>query len=59
MNTQLPYYADNALSYNFGIYLQPSLDLGFEFRGGVYPVSAHFEQAPVTQLFTSSDMNHS
>jgi hypothetical protein len=48
MNTQLPYYADSALGYNFGLYLQPYSVLGVELRGGFYPVSARFEQAPVT-----------
>jgi hypothetical protein len=48
MNTQLPYYADNALGYNFGLYLQPFSLLGVEGRGGFYPISARFEQAPVT-----------
>jgi hypothetical protein len=48
MNTQLPYYTDNALGYNFGLYLQPFSMLGVEARGGFYPISARFEQAPVT-----------
>ena len=48
MNTQLPYYADNALGYDFGLYLQPFSILGVEGRGGFYPISARFEQAPVT-----------
>jgi hypothetical protein len=48
MNTQLPYYADNALGYNVGLYLQPYSLLGVEVRGGFYPISARFEQVPVT-----------
>jgi len=48
MNTQLPYYADNALGYNFGLYLQPFSVLGVEIRGGAYPVWARFKQTPVT-----------
>jgi hypothetical protein len=48
MNSQLPYYADNALGYNLGLFLQPFSILGIEARGGLYPVSARFEQAPVT-----------
>jgi hypothetical protein len=48
MNTQLPFYADNAIGYNFGFYVQPSSILGVEGRGGFYPLRARFEQAPVT-----------
>jgi hypothetical protein len=47
-NTQLPYYADNALGFNFGVFLQPSAMLGAEIRGGTYPVKAQFTQSPIT-----------
>jgi hypothetical protein len=47
-NTQLPYYADNALGFNFGVFLQPSTMLGVEIRGGTYPVKAQFTQSPIT-----------
>jgi hypothetical protein len=47
-NTQLPYFADNALGFNFGAFVQPSRWFGLEVRGGAYPIRANFEQAPIT-----------
>jgi hypothetical protein len=48
INTQFPLYADNALGFNFGAFLQSSHLIGAEVRGGYYPVSARFTQAPIT-----------
>ena len=50
-NTQLPYFADNALGYNFGAFLQTSPLFGLELRVGAYPLKATFEQEPVTAGF--------
>jgi hypothetical protein len=47
-NTQFPYYADNALGFNFGAFVQRYTLLGVEVRGGTYPVAAKFTQSPVT-----------
>jgi hypothetical protein len=47
-NTQLPLYADNALGFNFGAFVQSSHLIGAEVRGGFYPISARFSQAPIT-----------
>jgi hypothetical protein len=47
-NTQLPRYADNALGFNFGAYIQPFRLLGGEVRGGTYPIKARYTQSPVT-----------
>lgn len=47
-NTQFPYYADNALGFNLGVFLQPVPLLGVEVRGGTYPISAKFIQSPIT-----------
>jgi hypothetical protein len=47
-NTQFPYYADNALGFNVGAFLQPFPLLGVEMRGGTYPIQAKFVQSPVT-----------
>jgi hypothetical protein len=47
-NTQLPNFADNAMGFNAGLFLQRSPLFGVEARGGAYPISATFGQAPVT-----------
>lgn len=48
LNSQLPYYSDNMLGYNFGISVKPMAWLGLEARGGMYTMSATFQQAPFT-----------
>jgi hypothetical protein len=47
-NTQLPYYADNALGFDAGVTYQPRVLVGMEFRAGAYPVSARYVQMPFT-----------
>jgi hypothetical protein len=47
-NTQLPSFADNALGFSAGLFLQRSPLLGLEGRFGVYPARATYFQAPVT-----------
>jgi hypothetical protein len=47
-NSQFPLYSDNALGFNFGAFYQPKLFIGAEVRGGVYPISARYSQAPFT-----------
>lgn len=47
-NTQLPSFADNAAGFNIAAFVQSTPLLGFEIRGGAYPIAATFEQAPVT-----------
>jgi hypothetical protein len=47
-NSQLPYYADNALGYSFGSFLQLTPLLGIEGRISSYPMSATFHQSPFT-----------
>ncbi len=47
-NSQLPYYADNAMGYGFGAFLQMTPLLGVEGRISSYPMSATFAQAPYT-----------
>ena len=47
-NSQLPYYADNALGYSFGSFLQLTPLLGIEGRISSYPISATFHQSPFT-----------
>jgi hypothetical protein len=47
-NTQMPFYADNALGYSVGAFLQPSYFIGFEARAARFPYHAEFSQAPVT-----------
>jgi hypothetical protein len=47
-NTQLPNFADNALGFSAGLFLQRSPLLGLEGRFGVYPARATYFQAPVT-----------
>ena len=48
VNTQLPFYADNALGFNFGAFIQSPHRVGAEVRGSFYPISARFSQAPIT-----------
>ncbi len=48
MNTQVPYYSDNALGVNIGVFVQPTPLLGLEVRAGAYPFSSRFVQAPFT-----------
>ncbi|WP_446742998.1 hypothetical protein [Silvibacterium acidisoli] len=47
-NSQFPLYADNALGFNFGAFYQAKLFIGAEVRGGTYPISARYSQAPFT-----------
>jgi hypothetical protein len=47
-NTQLTDFADNALGFNAGLFLQHSPLLGIEGRIADYPLKATFSQAPVT-----------
>ena len=47
-NTQFFAYADNALGFNFGAFYQYKLFMGAEVRGGFYPISARYTQAPIT-----------
>jgi hypothetical protein len=53
-NTQLLTFADNALGFNAGLYLQHSPFLGIEGRIGAYPVKATYFQAPATIGFRIS-----
>lgn len=48
VNSQLPYYADNSLGFTVGAFVQSFHLIGAEVRGGFYPISARFQQAPVT-----------
>lgn len=47
-NTQFPAYADNALGFDFATAYQVHPLLGAEFRMGAYPVSARYDQVPIT-----------
>jgi hypothetical protein len=47
-NTQMPFYADNALGYSVSAFLQPSYFIGFEARAARFPYRAEFSQSPVT-----------
>jgi hypothetical protein len=46
-HSNLPGFVDNALGFTFGGYIQPST-LGVEMRGNTYPLSARFNQSPIT-----------
>jgi hypothetical protein len=48
VNTQFPFYADNAAGLSFGVFAQSSHLVGAEVRGGYFPISARFRQAPIT-----------
>lgn len=48
VNTQMPYFADNAVGFNAGAFLQLTPLLGLEVRAGATPIGATFEQEPVT-----------
>jgi hypothetical protein len=51
VNTQFPFYADNALGFNFGAFVRLPHLVGAEVRGSFYPISARFSQAPFTAGF--------
>jgi hypothetical protein len=47
-NTQLPFYADNALGFDIGASYQASAMRGAEFRVSAYPFSAQYVQMGFT-----------
>jgi hypothetical protein len=44
----LPAFPENAIGFNAAAYLQSNSFLGIEMRAATYPVSARFDQSPVT-----------
>lgn len=57
-NSQLPYFADNALGFDAGAFVQVAPLLGVEARAGAYPVDATFEQMPVTAGLRFAPIRH-
>ena len=59
VNTQFPFYADNALGFNFGAFVQSRHPVGGEVRGSFYPISDRFSQAPITAGLRIADRRSS
>ncbi len=47
-NTGYRTYDDNALGFDFALAYQPHTLVGLEFRMGAYPISAIYDQIPIT-----------
>jgi hypothetical protein len=47
-NTQFPFYADNAVGFDFALFYQRSALVGIQVKAGSYPYSARFSQTPIT-----------